>query len=398
MEKIYMEESKRQKKSIMNLSVVLSFVVSIFAVFSLAMFGIVMNQGTGVSYAAPDGTDFNLRWGAEIHSYTLKEDGETEDKMYDMINYYAGDTNILANQVFCIERKKTTENNNPYKATDEVRSGATDLKEDTGLMYLLGIGKTGKAITEYGSEVDGYVLQSAIWYYLAEKYPNDETYKLRDETDQGGQELRDKAVMDYAGTIYLEFGSTKIVSDKISGPNGYISKLVNEAKAYAGNTLTVNIGDSKPAKTEDGKYYQSPVITPVGTNTLVSYDVEVSGIEGIVVVNENGEEISSTNIPAGTKFYVRIPADKVSKESQTVKINVKGLFNNGGVHYYATENVERQRLAYVTPVVVPAGAEFAIVGDTGMNVAQTIYFIGLVVLLCGVGIVYANAKPVEAKQ
>ena len=33
-----------------------------------------------------------------------------------------------------------------------------------------------------------------------------------------------------------------------------------------------------------------------------------------------------------------------------------------------------------------------------MNTAQTIYFIGLIVLLCGVGIVYANVKPVEAKQ
>ena len=30
-----------------------------------------------------------------------------------------------------------------------------------------------------------------------------------------------------------------------------------------------------------------------------------------------------------------------------------------------------------------------------MSAAQTIYFIGLIVLLCGVGIVYANAKPIE---
>ena len=33
------------------------------------------------------------------------------------------------------------------------------------------------------------------------------------------------------------------------------------------------------------------------------------------------------------------------------------------------------------------------VPDTGMNTAQTIYFIGLIVLLSGVGIIYANAKP-----
>ena len=38
------------------------------------------------------------------------------------------------------------------------------------------------------------------------------------------------------------------------------------------------------------------------------------------------------------------------------------------------------------------------VPDTGVSSAQTIYFVGLIVLLCGVGIVYANAKPVQVKQ
>ena len=54
MEKIYMEESQRQKKSksVCNLSVLMSFVVAIFAIFSLAMFGITSNQATSISYAA----------------------------------------------------------------------------------------------------------------------------------------------------------------------------------------------------------------------------------------------------------------------------------------------------------------------------------------------------------
>ena len=38
------------------------------------------------------------------------------------------------------------------------------------------------------------------------------------------------------------------------------------------------------------------------------------------------------------------------------------------------------------------------VGDTGMSVAQIVYFIGLIVLLTGVGIIYVNAKPAEIKQ
>ena len=35
------------------------------------------------------------------------------------------------------------------------------------------------------------------------------------------------------------------------------------------------------------------------------------------------------------------------------------------------------------------------VPDTGMTTAQTIYFIGLIILLSGVGIIYATAKPQE---
>ena len=121
----------------------------------------------------------------------------------------------------------------------------------------------------------------------------------------------------------------------------------------------------------------------------------------MVVVNENGEEINKKDIAAGTKFYVRIPASKVTEEAgtQTVKVNVTAEFTGGKAKYlYASSNEAYQRLATVSPSEISKGAEFVVSPDTGMNVAQTIYFVGLIVLLCGVGIVYANAKPVEAKQ
>ena len=36
--------------------------------------------------------------------------------------------------------------------------------------------------------------------------------------------------------------------------------------------------------------------------------------------------------------------------------------------------------------------------DTGISAGQTIYFVGLIVLLCGVGIIYANAKPTQVQN
>ena len=77
MEKIYMEENHRQtkKKRGLDASVVLSFVVAVFAVCSLALYGVASNQNTGVSYAAPTGDSivFSLD---ESESVTVSESAD----------------------------------------------------------------------------------------------------------------------------------------------------------------------------------------------------------------------------------------------------------------------------------------------------------------------------------
>ena len=399
MEKIYMEESKKSRKSVMSSSVILSFVFSIFSIFAIAMYGIFGNQGTSVSYAAnvPDGSDFNLSWGDEITACNNQDC----DKMYSMINYYTGTARTLANQVFCIERTKQTENGSTYKDMGAFPADWPNVKNDNGLAYLLGLGRVGKKITNYDSSIDGFVLQSAIWYYLADKYPDVDVFKLVNKTDGGGQVLNDKAVIETAGDIYIQKGTGSATPySGLTGQNGKILQLVNEAKKdHSYNTFTLELEDDKTSKTEDGKYYQSSKFTPVGSDVFASYSLKVTGVDDAVIVNENGEEISADNIPAGTKFYVRVPVDKITKET-LIKVDARGMFYADGVKfYYAPSDPDTlQHMAYVEPYYVNAGAEFTVVGDTGLNVTQTIYFVGLIVLLCGVGIVYANAKPVESKQ
>ena len=65
MEKIYMEENKKQKRGkqrqqSVDFSVVLSFVVAIFAIVSIGAFAIASNQGNNVSYAAPTPDTFSM--------------------------------------------------------------------------------------------------------------------------------------------------------------------------------------------------------------------------------------------------------------------------------------------------------------------------------------------------
>ena len=59
-----------------------------------------------------------------------------------------------------------------------------------------------------------------------------------------------------------------------------------------------------------------------------------------------------------------------------------------------------QKVVTVTdsPLVATQRLEAVVVDDYGISTAQTIYFIGLIVLLCGIGIIYANSKPVENQQ
>ena len=92
-------------------------------------------------------------------------------------------------------------------------------------------------------------------------------------------------------------------------------------------------------------------------------------------------------------------SDATHEYSGTPYINNVTYHNNSGTYYVSDE---RQKVVTVTGATkdVSSGTEVEFIGtpNTGMNAAQTIYFIGLIILLCGVGIVYANARPVKSKQ
>ena len=106
MEKIYMEDSQQSRKSRspFRLSVVLSFVVAFFAIFSLIACGV-----SQVSYAAPtDGEivddNFNFyvdEYKASVESYSTINGTSVLARAYSVPLYYA-DSNT-GRSIFCIE-------------------------------------------------------------------------------------------------------------------------------------------------------------------------------------------------------------------------------------------------------------------------------------------------------
>ena len=80
-----------------------------------------------------------------------------------------------------------------------------------------------------------------------------------------------------------------------------------------------------------------------------------------------------------------------------------GTFRGYDGYYYRADGAQTVSTVFTTDVKNDTGLEFTLnytpeVPSTGMNMAQSVYFIGLIVLLCGVGIIYANAKPKSQQQ
>lgn len=405
------QKKKNQRKGLyanVDFSVALSFIVAAFALFSIASFGIINNQNDSISYAAPTSDSFRL----VIPDYSSENisgiTGYTEDgtRGFNVPMYYA-DSVSEANRVFC------TEIHVPWD--DGVTYNKGNLASDPGLVYILKNSyANGKKITtysgDYATQVEVWATQAAIWLYLADKNPSDSKYQFFADNEEmdGTVMMQTKAGLLNTVKFKIRGGGTEHSGNEINltGVPAKVNELVTRAKTASGSAtegkITLNASEDL-SKTADGEYYQTGLISVVGTpaDAMTSYTIKsVTGIEGAKIVDENGNDLALENIPAGKKFYARVPVKKVTEENKTLRIDVVGNFKAASGVYYVSTGYQTVIALKDEVTTDEKGIEFEIVGapDTGMNAAQTIYFIGLIVLLCGVGIVYANTKPVESKQ
>ena len=388
-----MEENnnKKGKKSVVNASVILSFAVAIFAIFSIAMAGLSLNQKTGISYAAPtelpDNFTFNLL------------DGGTDIVGTDGTGNFSAPMYVANNDVnspiFCVEHNTNVNDGESYTSGEAIN--------DYGLLYLLNNSyANGVSVTSATDRyVEGWVTQVAIWMYL---YETDST--ATQSTSKNYISPEEVNTIKNANKL-VAYDSARTNSTVIYQGDKlytkYIKPLVDKAKAATDvAVLNVSKASDEISMSEDKKFYFSALITVTGdpSSALKNYTISLNGIDGAKAVDEDGNELTGTVTP-GTKFYVRIPAEKVTKEVQKVVVSVAGKFTTlEGKYYNAAGNYQRVVSVKTGEKTISKGTEVEFVGtdDTGMNTVQTIYFIGLIVLLCGVGIVYANAKPVQVKQ
>lgn len=368
------ESNQMQNKQSVNVSVVLSLVVAIFAIAALVTVG--FNQ---ISFAAPLDSKTG-QFKSASHADRIYRKGYNAGE-YNVPMYYDETGNV---QVFCIEHSKNYGGDKIYVRGEKIT--------DYGLLYILAHTLVSdKYVTQdHNKYVETWVTQTAIWVYLGQ------LSQAEMDVAQATTELT--AVINNTDEVNAGNASVNLY-------NTYVAPLVTEArnKTAAGYVL-VKKTDNTLSKVDNGKYYQTSAITVTAdsTDSMEKFVVKTTGIDGAFVVGEDGKTIAENQeVDPGTKIFVRIPVDKIKDVSKKLSLEVDARFTMYAGYIYSDDSDDQEVVTVEDQQAhILGGTDFEIVGtpDTGMNTAQTIYFIGLIVLLCGVGIIYANAKPFKKQS
>ena len=308
--------------------------------------------------------------------------------------------------IFCLERDIN------------YRGGITMSKKeqitDQGLLYVMAHTfphvkfKDSKG-QQFPDEVQTWITQATIWQYLYE------TGAANNATGSGNV-----ANIENIKTAVSLSWDDEVVGCRVDGCGAaatsqatfydtYIAPIVANARqsnVTANGTIDISLANQEMSITEDEKYYQTSLVTITNSDpgNFVSDSLKVeiqSAPDGTILIDENGQEIE--NYDNVTKFYVRIPVESVTEENKSVLLHAEGTFRGYDGYYYKADGAQTVSTVFTTDVKAFDDLDIPInytpeVPDTSMSIAQSVYFIGLVVLLCGVGIIYANAKPRQKQQ
>lgn len=407
MEKIYMENNNQKQSTFQQifksrLSKKLSISMVLVSFFSFLMIGI-----GNISYAYPvdiPSTGLGNSFETAAPGDYIVGNGATGTFPVQM---YSTTTNI---PIFCLERD--------INYIDGVTLEKKEQITDDGLLYVMAnsaphVKFKDSTGAEFPDQVQSWITQVAIWQYLYET-------NAENNSATGGTGISNLEIAKSTTELYWDDSASVTHYCDVDGCytddqadstvtfyEKYIAPLVANAKQSgisANGTLQVSIANDEISITDDEKYYQTALVTITNSNpsSLVSFSVKIdSAPEGTVLINENGQVVEDTT--GLDKFYVRIPVDKVTEENKKVVLSATGTFRGYDGYYYRATGAQTVSTVFTTDVPYTTGLEIPItytpeVPPTGMNVAQSVYFIGLIVLLCGVGIIYANARPKQSQQ
>ncbi len=286
-------------------------------------------------------------------------------------------------KIFCIDRMTDYAQNATYTRSNE--------SVDYGIVYIITNAPSYyEKFANKGTNTElelSWFTQIAIWKYQNANNFNSISMASQDIIEEG---------------VQIDALNSYVYSNNALSLWTYANDLAQAAKNASGsdpssvNDLTFNY-DGKYSIMADNKSIKTTLISLQNSNSISNFSLDLSNApSGTKVYRETNEEISDlTNIASATKFYLVIPVNNI--QNFTYNFNISATANYEYYKGYKYTNGNNQPVVLVTSDKKPVTAALKIEGsqieNTASTISKTLYIAGLLILLCGVGIIYANVKP-----
>ena len=326
----------------------------------------------------------------------------TDDKTNSIIEFLSNDGNYL---LYCSDRN----NPNIYNDVTLTKGNQMDYK----IAYVLTHGYNKQYLLE-----DGFseVLEQG-------SNPGTETAQPRGKdmvnlwiTQAANWNLQNSISSTELNNDPIRYTLSNIGYYKLTSGSGTLSSatlwkkvvdLVNSAtNAKDPNTATLSV-EGNTNWTKSDNILKTDLLTMASSSDLANifnYSLSLENApEGTKIYKEDGTDITNNlnNIDGNTKIYVVVDRSKIdSKKEYVFKLNAKAVAGYDAAYQYV-DNIKQcnneacQPSVLVGPEVreMSNSVELKITPDTASSISNTIYYIGFIILLSGVGIIYANIRP-----
>lgn len=246
--------------------------------------------------------------------------------------------------------------------------------------------------------VNTWITQMAIWGYQGSISSSElNNGLLAYKAFSGDRTLEYELFSDAAFTSGL---SAKALWDTyvVSEING--AKELNAKSPYDA-TMTMKV-DGDWTKINGTNSVKSGLIsTSISSGNTGTYSLTFDNApQGTKVYTEDGKEVTDLkSIPVSSKIYLVVPkSDK--KEDYKFSVNASSTLTYDAAYQYVDKVGGHQPSILVGPESkdLSASIEMTLAPDTALSVSNSIYFLGFLILISGVFVIYANVKTKEVSE
>lgn len=242
-----------------------------------------------------------------------------------------------------------------------------------------------------------WITQMGIWGYqgtISSSELNDSllAYKQTGDNTSEYEEYGDAA---FTSGFYAKATWDKYVASEIKA-----AQELNSNSPYDA-TMTMKVdGDwSKIDGTDNVKSGLISVVVSSGNTS--TYSLSFDNVpNGVKVYTEDGSEVTDlTSIPVSSKIYLVVPKSNQKEDYKfSIKANTTVTYN--APYQYVDNASGHQPSILVGPESkdLNASLEMTLAPDTALSVSNSIYFLGFLILISGVFVIYANVKTKKVSE